>query len=157
MNKPQAAIQAPSSGADQAREEADVGGEDGGVVRQEDGRAWLRGIFLCRVAFWAWVGSLRAGKSSRVLWMLPSGTKSRILACIFRPSRSTCTQDVCEQLRPTCSINLPCHDTHKCSCSSRRSNFKTLLGHCFSLGRRGNQVRVRACNIRSECNKYDCR
>ena len=87
----------------------------------------------------------------------PYGKKGRILACLFRPSRSTYTQDVCEQLRPTCSINLPCHDMYKCSCSSRQSNFKTLFGHCFSLGRRGNHVRVRACNVPSECKKYDCR
>ena len=83
--------------------------------------------------------------------------KSRILAYLFRPSRSTYSQDVCEQLRPTCSTNLPCHDMYKCSCPSRQSNFKTLFGHCFSLGRRGNHVRVRACNVRSECKKYDCR
>ena len=85
----------------------------------------------------------------------PVEKKGRILACLFRPSRSTYTQDVCEQLRPTCSINLPCHDMYKCSCSSRQSNFKTLFGHCFSLGRRGNHVRVRACNVPSECKKYD--
>ena len=87
----------------------------------------------------------------------PLEKKSRILACLFRPSRSTYSQDVCEQLRPTCSINLPCHDMYKCSCPSRQSNFKIVFGHCFSLGRRGNHVRVRACNVPSECNKHDCR
>ena len=85
----------------------------------------------------------------------PLEKESLILACLFRPSRSTYSQDVCEQLRPTCSINLPCHDMYKCSCPSRQSNFNILFGHCFSLGRRGNHVRVRACNVPSECKKYD--
>ena len=96
------------------------------------------------------MSSSSSSSSSTTLWK-----RNRILACLFRPSRSTYSQDVCEQLRPTCSINLPCHDMYKCSCPSCQSNFKTLFGHCFSLGRRGNHVRVRACDVRSECKKYD--